>query len=73
MRERGAHAQDQDGEAGHGGSDGPRWVGRPGLGEQVVGNLPAMPSTSEPIADHSAKRRAAWLTQALADSQARRA
>ena len=38
--ERGAHAQDQDRQAGHVGGDRPRRAGHPGLGEQVVGDLP---------------------------------
>jgi len=40
MGEGGAHAQDQDGQAGHGRGDGPRGVRHPGLGQEVVGGLP---------------------------------
>ena len=38
--EGGAQAQDQDGQAGHGGGDAPWRMPGPGLGEEVVGDLP---------------------------------
>ena len=38
--QRGPHGQDQDRQAGHDRGDGPRRTRRPGLGQQVVGDLP---------------------------------
>lgn len=71
--EGGGHAQDQDGQAGHGGGDahGARrawaWARR----WQVI--CPAMPSSSDPIAEARANRRVRADAVVLADSQARSA
>lgn len=55
---RGAHAQDQDGQAGDCGGDAPRRVGGPGLGEQVVGDLVAAKKAGRSAAHDAAARRA---------------
>jgi hypothetical protein len=39
MRERGAHAKDQDRQAGHGGGNAPRSMDSPNLRKEVVRNL----------------------------------
>ena len=63
------HGQDQDGQARYDGGDRPRRPGHPGLGHQVVGDLPAMPSVNEQIADHLANRRVRPLMLSLVSGQ----
>jgi hypothetical protein len=72
VRQRGAHGQDQDRQAGHEGGDRPRRLRRPGLGEQAVGDLPGH-AEREKTADHLANRRVRPLTACSPASQARSA
>ena len=46
---------------------------RSGLGHQVIGDLPGIPSAKEQIADHLANRRVLVLTACSLASQARSA
>jgi hypothetical protein len=66
-------AQDQHRQAGHQGGDGPGRACRPGLGEQVVGDLFGHAERDEQMADHLAKRRVREVIHESRASQARSA